>query len=130
MTTPATPSSQSTPLRQLLRIRPGQSQMLQWPAGTVVTPLRGGVWLSETPHWLGEQLVRSRIRVEAHATHVMAGAGWVVLWAEHEAVLQVLPGVAEPAGFDVALRPAWATLAEAWRKTRQRFARGPARLAG
>ena len=40
----------------------------------VVMPLGGSVWLSETPRWLGEQLLRPRVRIEAHASHVLTEA--------------------------------------------------------
>jgi hypothetical protein len=111
---------------ELLRIRPGQSQMLYWTAGTVVTPLRGGVWLSETPHWLGEQLLRPRHRVEAHATHVLAHTGWVVLWAEHNAVLRVRPAYPVQPAWPPVVQPVRDFAAAAWRRL---FGHGPARLA-
>lgn len=114
------------PVRQMLHVRTGQSQMLHWPAGTVITPLRGGVWLSETPRWLGGQLLRPRCRVEAHATFVLPDAGWVVLWAESDAVLQVVR--VNPA-VPTVVQPAWAFIAAIWRRACRAFARGPARLA-
>ncbi|APW36065.1 hypothetical protein RD110_01630 [Rhodoferax koreense] len=121
------------PVHQMLQVHAGQSQMLYWPAGTVVSPLRGGVWLSETPRWLGEQLLRPRCRVEAHATHVLAEAGWVVVWAEVGAVLRIVPGMAAPSGWGAVVQPARgliaASIVAAWRKAGRIFGRGPARLA-
>lgn len=129
MTTP-TATAQIMPLRQILHVRRGQSQMLHWPAGTAILALRGGVWLSGTPHWLGEQLLRPRRRIEAHATHVMPDAGWVVLWAESDAVLQVVPGEPALSGRNGVVQPAWAAMAAAVAAVRRRiFGRGPVRLA-
>jgi hypothetical protein len=119
MQTPAAPTPPVVP--ELLRIRPGQSQLRHWPAGTAVMPLGGGVWLSETPRWLAEQLLRPRLRIEAHATHVLRDSGWVVLWAEHDTVLSVLPGPqAQP--WPPVVQPLRDLVVAAWRRVRGRVA--------
>ena len=123
-----TPADSIAPLRELLRIRPGQSQMLHWPAGTVVMPLGGGVWLSETPRWLGEQLLRPRVRIEAHASHVLTEGGWVVLWAEQDAVLRVLPGPVLQPAWPPVVQPLRDFLVAAWRRARGRMTTSPFRI--
>lgn len=123
------PAPNASATHQFVHVQPHHSQLLYWPAGTVFTPERGAVWLTETPRWIGEQLHRQRVRVEAHGSHVMAEAGWVAVWAEQEAVLKVAPGWVAPQGLRAVVQPAWRLALAAWRRARNRLRRSPARLA-
>ena len=104
--------------RQALQMPAGQSQMQYWPAGTLVRPLSGAVWLTDTPRWLGEHLLRPRLRIEAHAVHRLADSGWVKLWAETDVVIQILPGETPEPGWSQLAHSMLALANAVWRRLR------------
>ena len=116
-------------LHHIVHLRPHQSRMLHCETGTRLLAVGGGLWLTEAPRWLGEQLLRPRLRLERHASHVLTESGWVALWAERGAVLQVVPAPAEVAASSGVAEWLPAAVAAAWRWARRQTGRGPARLA-
>lgn len=85
------------PTPQRFDIRPGQTQNLQLPAGTVLYLRSGNALLREAPQWLGESLHRLSRRLHAGQSHVLTQTGWLELRAGDEAAVLELPSQPQPA---------------------------------
>jgi len=75
---PAAPSSHAP---QRLDLRPGQTQSLHLPAGTLLQVRSGSLVLTEAPQWLGDTVHQLKRCVQAGQGHVLTQGGWLQLQA-------------------------------------------------
>lgn len=67
----------------------GQSLQQRWPAGTHVQLHSGQLSLQEPPLWLGERVWQASHQLASGQGLVLHQGGWVTLWAQQDARLQV-----------------------------------------
>jgi hypothetical protein len=71
---------------------PGQQLHLHASCGMTVVALQGDVLLYTSPVYIGEQMVRSTIKLHEGQSHLLADDGWITVHARTRAELACVAG--------------------------------------
>lgn len=73
-----------------LHLDAGESLFFHTQAGSALISTSGTLLVTGTPRWLGEQVFRDSMPLEAGQSHTVAQTGWITVTAQHGGAACVL----------------------------------------